>query len=303
MDAAGFAPPTSRVDADHRAEWWEKDDPFGDLAPSLLTAEQIANYARAAAIVYPFDERSVKGATYEVGISGNIYYWDENSRKHILSVNAQPGGEVELQPNSISFVETDVEFRLPHYLAARFNLHIKLVHRGLLLGTGPLVDPGFRGKLLIPLHNLTNERYTISAGEKIVWVEFSKTLFGAKSAEAGYETKPWDFRLFPPEKRWLSAAHYLQKANAGNPIVSSIAGFMGETGRRVETVERHVNRLQLAGYIGLGVTVLLSLASSWSLYNSALDIIKSYAAERDSLRARVEILEKCRRLPAGIDCK
>ncbi|TRL36303.1 hypothetical protein FM996_05085 [Methylosinus sporium] len=77
--------------------------------------------------------------------------------------------------NSIIFVETDLEFRLPDYIAIRFNLQIRHVHRGLLLGTGPLVDPGYWGKLCIPLHNLTNQDYLIPLEEGLIWVEFTKT--------------------------------------------------------------------------------------------------------------------------------
>ena len=51
------------------------------------------------------------------------------------------------------------------------------MHRGLLVGTGPLVDPGFRGKLLIPLHNLTLDAYEIRGDEGLIWVEFTKTSF------------------------------------------------------------------------------------------------------------------------------
>ena len=42
------------------------------------------------------------------------------------------------------------------------------------MGTGPLVDPGFEGKLLIPLHSLTADDYEIEAGEGLIWVEFTK---------------------------------------------------------------------------------------------------------------------------------
>ena len=46
--------------------------------------------------------------------------------------------------NSITFVQIESKIRLPNYIALRFNLRIQHVHRGLLLGTGPLVDPGFQ---------------------------------------------------------------------------------------------------------------------------------------------------------------
>jgi deoxycytidine triphosphate deaminase len=288
------------TDDDTRADWWENDDPFHDLWPSQLTAEHIANYARVAGIVYPFDERWLKGATYEVGVSGNVYYWDDESRKHILDVAAQPGGEITLQRNSITFVETDVEFRLPHYIAARFNLHIKLVHRGLLLGTGPIVDPGFRGKLLIPLHNLTNSSYTIEADEKIVWVEFSKTLFGAHSTAAGYESRPADFRVFPPSKRWRSPAEYLQKANGGNPIVSSIGGFVGQVRSDLEATKGYVRRLQWGAALTLIFALLGLLWSSWSLSSQAVAVVQADDTLRQSVDDRLRNLEEAQAREAAV---
>ncbi len=232
-NARSLDEPTQRVDFEQRADWWEFEDPFDDLQPSLLTAEQIKNYARVTGLLYPFTEKLLKGSTYEIGIDRNAYSWDEKKKKKIVSVASAGKNGITLEANSITFVETDVEFRLPQYIAMRFNLHIKLVHRGLLLGTGPIVDPGFRGRLLIPLHNLTSHPLTITEGEKIVWVEFTKTLFGRASRADGYRTEKPDFRVFPKGKRWLEPETYFQKANAGNPIMSSISGFIAKT--RVRT--------------------------------------------------------------------
>lgn len=79
-----------------------------------------------------------------------------------------------MEPNSIAFVTLEPMFRIPDYLALRFNLKIVHVYKGLLLGTGPLVDPGFVGRLSIPLHNLTANTYTFHAGDGIIQMEFTK---------------------------------------------------------------------------------------------------------------------------------
>jgi deoxycytidine triphosphate deaminase len=79
-----------------------------------------------------------------------------------------------LRRNSIAFVQVEPVFRIPDYIALRFNLKILHVHRGILLGTGPLVDPGFVGNLYIPLHNLTDSDYTFKGGEGLIWMEFTK---------------------------------------------------------------------------------------------------------------------------------
>jgi hypothetical protein len=156
-----------------------KQDPFSsDIAPSLLSAEHIDKYIRAVGLISPYYEGGgrkarLKKASYEGRIGRKAYKFDEDSDDLIpILVPDQP---LKVPANSIVFVECDLEFRLPRYIGLRFNLQIRHVHRGLLLGTGPLVDPGYWGKLCIPLHNLTNEDYEIPVEEGLIWVEFTKT--------------------------------------------------------------------------------------------------------------------------------
>jgi hypothetical protein len=90
-----------------------------------------------------------------------------------------------------------------------------------LLGTGPLVDPGFYGRLLIPLHNLTSANYDIDTNEALIWIEFTKTTFGFVPKEE-LAAQSRGLIGFPPDKRWLTPEQYLRKANGPNPIRSSI---------------------------------------------------------------------------------
>ena len=292
-DARSLDPATTKKDFDDRADWWEFTDPFDDLDPALLTAEQINNYARVTGLIRPFDEKLLKGATYEIGVGGNVYSWDDKKKKKILPVaNAGESGIV-LEANSITFVETDVEFRLPQYIAMRFNLHIKLVHRGLLLGTGPIVDPGFRGRLLIPLHNLTSQPLTIKQGEKIVWIEFTKTSFGQSSDREGYRNELPNFKVFPKNKRWIEAEAYLQKANSGNPIMSSISGFISKTNKQLKRNTRWVNTLGITGFISIALTVFGGLYASLTVLNNAWTAVNTDVAQRKELEARLQRLERC----------
>lgn len=292
-NARSLDAPINRSDFELRADWWEYDDPFEDLGAALLTAEQIKNYARVTGLVYPFNEAFLKGATYEIGIANNVYYWDEKKKKKVVSVSSASDKGIVLEANSITFVQTDVEFRLPQYIAIRFNLHIKLVHRGLLLGTGPIVDPGFRGRLLIPLHNLTSQPVTISKNEKIVWIEFSKTLFGHSSNKDGYRVENRDFRVFPKGKRWLEPEHYFQKANADNPIMSSISGFVGKTNRKIARIQAWAYSVSTFGLVSIVIAVIGGGYGSWSVYNNALSVVRADEARRAQLEERIKRLEDC----------
>ena len=177
----------SPVDARKRAEDHRdagQHDPFPEIPPSLLAAEHIKKYVMATGAIAPFytgggRHSRLKNASYEGRIGEHAYVY--NSRGMLKNLDFQD--ELTVKANSIVFVECDLDFRLPDCLALRFNLQIRHVHRGLLLGTGPLVDPGYWGKLCIPLHNLTDEDYSIPLNDGLIWIEFTKTTAGWKPTD------------------------------------------------------------------------------------------------------------------------
>ena len=145
-------------DAKARFNEYKSLDPFPDIPAALLNSADIYDYVRTTGIIYPFDSEKLKSASYEASMGETCIRWNEKGNKETIPLLQE--GFFALKPNSIAFVTTQERFRLPDYMAVRFNLRISNVHRGLLLGTGPIVDPGFDGHLLIPLHNLTTKEYT-----------------------------------------------------------------------------------------------------------------------------------------------
>lgn len=223
-----------------RADTWENDDPFPEIFPALLSSAEISDYARATGMVYPFYLDALKSASYEAHIGGEFILWDGTGQRKTRTISR--GDPCVLPANSISFVQVEPTFRLPNYLALRFNLRITHVHRGLLLGTGPLVDPGFAGKLLIPLHNLTSSDYDLDTTEALIWIEFTKTSFvsnnGSINKPPSLPERKGKFKGFPPKKRHFEPDQYLRKANAGNPIRSSIPNVEA----RIVTAEKAAER-------------------------------------------------------------
>lgn len=151
-------------------------DPFTDIPPSLLSAEHIDQYIKATGLIAPYfrggKKDRLKRASYEGRIGSKAYEFAEDGR---LKSKDLSDGFLVVPANSIVFVESHLDFYLPRYIALRYNLQIRHVHRGLLLGTGPLVDPGYWGKLCIPLHNLTSQEYAIPINDGLIWIEFTKT--------------------------------------------------------------------------------------------------------------------------------
>jgi hypothetical protein len=199
-------------------------------------------------------------------------------------------------------------FRIPDYIALRFNLKIKHIYRGLLLGTGPLVDPGFVGHLSLPLHNLTRQSYQFRAGEDIAWFEFTKTSLAGRPPA----TKPiiWDterhsiiapysqHKSFPVEKlRRQDIRDYLRHANDGQPIESSLGPVIAELDKKYAQLERLSERLRNLGvlaFLGAVAGIVAVLLGTWSLIHDVRIDVKPVGAIRaklDDLIRRVDQLE------------
>ncbi len=277
-------PNFAQSDADAAARYlrFGNVDPFPTIEPALLNSTDVADYVAATGMIYPFDyPAKLKSATYEVALLGPYTYWDEQFQR--VEDTLERGDEFVLPPNTIAFVSLEAKFRVPTYLALRFNLHIKFIHRGLLLGTGPIVDPGFEGQLAVPVHNLTSNAYTLRGGEGLIWLEVTKvspprgSITSKLDPQLGRQNRK--FIAFDPTKRNLTLRDYLYRAYSGRPIASSIgstaerAGVAaesarGEAARARMQLERFRNVGFIAGALGLAA-VVIGMASvaigSWML--------------------------------------
>lgn len=164
-------------------EWFKKSeeekyakfackDPFPEIGEALLNANDVVKYVATAGIISPFVPEQLSGVTYTARFSGKIYYFEPSGKA--LHKDLDKDESFTLQSNSIYFLEIDTYFRVPDYMVLRYNLRVKNVYKGLLLGTGPIIDSGYQGKLFIPLHNLTSNTYIIQKGAKLIDIEFTK---------------------------------------------------------------------------------------------------------------------------------
>jgi deoxycytidine triphosphate deaminase len=210
-------------EAERRFNEYKSKDPFPSVPPALLNSADIADYAATTGMIFPFEERDrLKSASYSIDMLGKCVYWDGRGNKK--SFILERGKELRLKPNSIVFITLEPMFRIPDYIALRFNLQIKHVYKGFLVGTGPLVDPGFVGKLSLPLHNLTANEYVLKGGDPIIWMEFTKLSPNNKwQTETDISVRSGVYMGFPGRKNELDIDDYLDQAiGRGGELKSSI---------------------------------------------------------------------------------
>jgi deoxycytidine triphosphate deaminase len=270
-------------------------DPFPGIPRALLSSEHVKAYVRQTGMIHPFAKGHLKSASYEVNAGGRFIYWDENGKK--ISIPVAKDGTITLPPNSISFVQIGITFRLPQYIAVRFNLRITHVHRGLLLGTGPLVDPGFHGKLLIPLHNLTSDEYTIRGDEGLIWMEFTKTSHKAKE---GIVTNPIieEFEETEARKNDQPPEYYFDKASKNRPIRSSIPVVVAEARSQAKDAVDAAARAERTNRIFVGGGLLAVAGLVIGLF-SFFESVKANVIAAYSLASNVSVAAT----QAGADAK
>ena len=274
-----------------------QSDPFPEIPPSLLSAEHIKEYVMATGAIAPFfvggGRRSrLKMAAYEGRIGDRAFVYNKQGMLESLAF----GNELTVKANSIIFVECDLDFRLPYYLALRFNLQIRHVHRGLLLGTGPLVDPGYWGKLCIPLHNLTDEDYSIPRDDGLIWVEFTKT-----TANQQGDTSLGRPPLEPAENKngYWDIREFIERAArpiGGRGVTVPIRSSISKVERRAESAEKNAKKAQRwvrgIGLVGGLGAIMALVALALGLFVFIQDAYNSLAPQIDALEERYISIEK-----------
>ncbi len=201
---------------------YRKQDPFPEIGDALLNSVDIVKYCMTVGMITPFKIEEVKGVTYTCHFSGKYFYWDGKA-DNLVKKTEEDDPDLLLRPNSITYLEIDEMFRVPDYLIIRYNLQVNHVYKGLLLGTGPIVDPGFVGRLYIPLHNLTSNEYRVKKGAPLITLEFTKVgrnREGAIWPEVMKETLDFTSLHHQPEeiKAGRDFDFYLRKALIGKEL-------------------------------------------------------------------------------------
>lgn len=310
--------PSCDNEAKRRYEQFLSKDPYPEIEAALLNSADIFQYVAKIGMIYPFDSDKLQGASYEVAIRGTVIWWDEEKKEEHIEQLVKPGDSFKLEPNSIAFVTLEPMFRIPDYIALRFNLKIVHVYKGLLLGTGPLVDPGFVGRLSIPLHNLTSNTYIFRAGDGMIQMEFTKL-----SRNNVWLTNKNNFSgLY--KRKWIrpgrTLKEYIVRAleGSGNTIVkSSIPNELSkikDESKNIkddfkdfkDDVDKRVNRAQ---WINVAIVVSVMVYACTTIYqlgtaNSVKkeqiyelqkqyeQLMKEYNDAKDSLNDTITELEK-----------
>lgn len=257
-------------------------DPFPSIPPALLNHSDIKKYIYSVGILFPYYDDKLTGATYKIPLLGDIYYWEKNDKNesiknHIIldEQSIKEEKEIILKRNSITYIHISTTFRVPYYLVYRFNLTVSLAHKGLLLGTGPIIDPGFEGRIMIPIHNLTANNYTLKAGESLIRVEFTKlSPISAFDKKNGISLNDYKYQ-FPENGKHWDEYTYFDNIYKNKPIISSIPDAMNSAKQEARIAKRGAQIAKREAKSANNTVKLLSIGAAITLFVAIGSIVYS----------------------------
>lgn len=303
---------------------YKSKDPFPKIGEALLNSVDLLMYLLKVGIVEPFDINKLKGVTYQCTFSGEAHRFNQDSGC-MEEINLDDTGELILAKNSITYLKIEEKFHVPEYMVLRFNLSVSNAYKGLLLGTGPIVDPGFEGNLFIPLHNLTGNEYVIKKGAPLIRVEFTKlsrhidwknkrkNLFPllkpvtkCTPRNACFSKFIEDALLDSDDKKFYTNGNAISVRSSIPDVISSAANQAADAQKSAkdaadaaEKIRKRIRNWSIIGAIGAFLAVISLMVSVWTLihdvdsrYDSIVQEIKDYTYQIDTLEQQLKILQE-----------
>ncbi len=210
----------------------------------ILTNHDIEEACKKQEIVIdPFESNQVQGATYDfrVGKQGAT-----TSSKKII--NIEKNGYLLLKPGDFAIVVVLEKLRLSPQHVGRFGLRSKYARKGLIATTGPQIDPGYDGRLILGLTNLTPKAVSLSYKDHLVSIEFHRLETPSTKPYSGpYQEK---YELGPEDIESIVEAEAMTLSEVLTTL-TSLSKNVGALTNDVKTMKWIIPII-----VGLGITVI-----------------------------------------------
>lgn len=114
--------------------------------------------------------KNVSGASYDLSLGDEYYY---NGRIRQLSESSPI---LMIEPYDYAIITSHEEASLPRDVCARFDLAVSLFCQGIILSSGPQIDPGFRGPAFCLLFNTSSKPVWLKRRQHYATIEFHKLI-------------------------------------------------------------------------------------------------------------------------------
>ncbi len=214
----------------------------------ILSNEDILNTCKnsSSIVIEPFSEELLQPASYDLRVGDQAA---SSAKKEVLDLTKT--GFIEITPGDFVIMLTHEKLTLDLQHTARFGLTSSYARKGLIATVGPQVDPGFEGRLIIGLTNLSSKPIIVPHKDRFLTVEFhrlhhpSSTLY-----ECPYQGRdklsPEDIKI-ALEREYMSQTEMMRTLQA---LVSTVKDLKQTVNWKLPLV---LGGIMLLGFTLLGI--------------------------------------------------
>lgn len=140
----------------------------------VLSKKEIEDYCKQNNLLTNYCPENIQTCSYDLRMGDQYYFYKKKHGDKVCISTLEKGKTLKIPPNSICYVITEETVNMPRNLTASISLSFGLIKRGVMLAAQPPYDPGYCGKTVALLHNLSNEPVTIKRGQHILNMVFMK---------------------------------------------------------------------------------------------------------------------------------
>ena len=136
----------------------------------LLNAQQIKAAVEAKQVqIEPYIDDQIEAASYDLRVGKEGITTTE---KQLVDIEQR--GLLSVRAGDFAVLTTDEVIELDAQHTARIGLRSKYARKGIVATTGPQIDPGFRGRLMVGIINLSPQDVSFSHHDSFLSIELHK---------------------------------------------------------------------------------------------------------------------------------
>lgn len=124
-------------------------------------------------LIEPYTMESIQACSYDLTFSGEYYYHHPEDGNEVKIRTLPKGGKLKIPKDAICYVLTTETISMPNDLTASLSLAFSLIKEGIMLAAQPPYDPGYEGKTVALLHNLSDDVVFLQKGQHILSIVFN----------------------------------------------------------------------------------------------------------------------------------
>ncbi len=148
---------------------------------TMLTDNEIREAMDAGGLgISPFEESCLQPASYDLRVGDQAFVSGTDAISEVANK-----GLVLIEPGEFAVLATRETIKCSARYAAQIGLDSKYARQGLVLLSGPQIDPGFTGVLIVRVTNLAPRRITLMYEAPFLTVQFFRLTHEVAKPYAG----------------------------------------------------------------------------------------------------------------------